>query len=121
MKSNVSQRLSTICSKKHYTCQNTAQLLKLIPNKMGKENSKNSKNTKKKMKKDKSTSNKTTKSKTQKIKDYKAAYEKCMKKNDDLKSKLQLAKKKIKQLEKAFIKLNNNLYPVDKKTKVKKS
>lgn len=72
------------------------------------------------MKKVKSTSKKAGKSKDKKIKVYKAAYKKCMKKNDALKSKLQSAKKKIKELEKAFLKLNNNLHPVDqKKTKGK--
>lgn len=82
---------------------------------MGKKNSNRSKQLKKEVGKAKSPSKKAKSGKSKAIKTYQAAYEKCMKKNDTLKSELREAKKKIKQLEKAILKINNKVA----RTKVK--
>ncbi|MFT5167118.1 MAG: putative flap endonuclease-1-like 5' DNA nuclease [Saprospiraceae bacterium] len=57
----------------------------------------------------KPSSKKISKNKLDTLKVYRAAYEKCMKKNDALRSELQELKKKIKQYEKTFKKINNKI------------
>lgn len=76
---------------------------------MGTKKSNKGNKVKKEKEKAKSPSRTAKPGKSEVIKIYQAAHERCMKKNDKLKSELREAKKKIKLLEKAILKINNKI------------